>query len=298
MSVSDSGDEKLRTAVLGTGIMGSAMTRNLLAAGLPTTVWDRSAGATMPLAEAGALVAASAAEAVRDARVVITMLPTPDAVSSVVFDGGVAGAFGAGAAWAQMGTIGAADTAEIAGRLGQLRPDVLFVDAPVSGSKGPAEKGQLLILASGPSAAEAITRPVFSAIGRKTLWLGEAGQGSQMKLVINAYMSILIEGVAEALELATQLGVDSAKLAEAIEGGPLDAPIADAKLHKMERGDYAPEFPLQWALKDVDLAMSAAPGATLPLLAALSRQWHSAVDAGHGREDVSAARLGLANTND
>jgi len=176
MSVSDSGDERLRTAVLGTGIMGSAMTRNLLAAGLPTTVWDRSAGATMPLAEAGALVAASAAEAVRDARVVITMLPTPDAVSSVVFDGGVAGAFGAGAAWAQMGTIGAADTAEIAGRLGQLRPDVLFVDAPVSGSKGPAEKGQLLILASGPSAAEAITRPVFSAIGRKTLWLGEAVQ--------------------------------------------------------------------------------------------------------------------------
>ena len=103
--------------------------------------------------------------------------------------------------------------------------------------------------------------------------------------------------LAEALELATQLGVDAAMLAEAIEGGPLDAPIADAKLHKMERGDYAPEFPLQWALKDVDLALTEAPGATLPLLAALSRQWHATVDAGHGREDVSVARLGLANVD-
>jgi 3-hydroxyisobutyrate dehydrogenase and related beta-hydroxyacid dehydrogenases len=86
--------------------------------------------------------------------------------------------------------------------------DVMFVDAPVSGSKGPAEAGQLLILASGPPAAAAAVRPVFSAIGRKTVWLGEAGQGSRMKLVVNAYMSILIEGVAEALELAGRLGID------------------------------------------------------------------------------------------
>jgi len=116
-----------------------------------------------------------------------------------------------------------------------------------------------------------------------------------MKLVVNAYMSILIEGVAEALELATQLGIDTAMLAEAIEGGPLDAPIADAKLHKMESGDYAPEFPLQWALKDVDLAIGAVPNARLPLLEALARQWRATVDAGHGREDVSAARLGLTD---
>ena len=223
------------------------------------------------------------------------MLPTADVVHDVILDGGAAREFAEGAAWAQMGTIGVAATAEIASRLGRLRPDVVFVDAPVSGSKGPAEQGQLLILASGPSAAEAITGPVFSAIGRKTVWLGEVGQGSRMKLAVNAYMSVLIEGVAEALELATHLGIDAVMLAEAIEGGPLDAPIADAKLHKMERADYAPEFPLQWALKDVDLAIAAAPGATLPLLAALSRQWRSVVDAGHGREDVSVARLGLAD---
>jgi 3-hydroxyisobutyrate dehydrogenase len=192
-----------------------------------------------------------------------------------------------------MGTIGVAPATSLADRLGELRPDVLFVDAPVSGSKGPAETGQLLILASGPPQARPVVGPVFSVIGRKAVWLGPAGHGSAMKLVVNAYMSILIEGVAEALELAGRVGIDTSKLAEAIEGGPLDAPIADAKLHKMEQGDFAPEFPLQWALKDVDLAIEAAGGGTLPLLAALSGQWHAAVDAGHGRDDVSAARLAL-----
>jgi 3-hydroxyisobutyrate dehydrogenase len=292
MPGADKHDENSLVAVLGVGIMGSAMARRLLAAGRRTAVWDRSGSAAAALADAGALAAASPEEAVRDARVVITMLPTGDVVNSVVSDR-VAEAFAEGAAWAQMGTIGVSAIAQIAERLGRLRPDVMFVDAPVSGSKGPAETGQLLILASGPRGAEAIVSPVFSVIGRKTVWLGEAGQGSRMKLVVNAYMSTLIEGVAEALELAERLGIDAAGLAEAIEGGPLDAPIADAKLHKMERADFAPEFPLEWALKDVDLAIDAANGGTLPLLNSLSRQWRTAVADGHGRQDVSAARLAL-----
>jgi len=293
MTAPDHDRRDLRVAVLGTGIMGSAMARKLVAAGLPTTVWDRSPSVAAALGKAGAVVAASAADAAGDAQVVITMLPTAEVVTAVAFDGGVAEALAAGAVWAQMGTIGVAATTEIAGRLAEQRPDVLFVDAPVSGSKGPAESGQLLILASGPPAAEAIVAPAFSAIGRKTVWLGQAGQGTRMKLVVNAYMSVLIEGVAEAVELAGRLGIDAARLDEVIEGGPLDAPIADAKLHKIERGDFAPEFPLEWALKDVDLALSAAGGDTLPLLAALARQWRAAVDAGHGRQDISAARLAL-----
>jgi 3-hydroxyisobutyrate dehydrogenase len=225
--------------------------------------------------------------------VVITMLPTAEVVGSVVFEGGVVDALAPGCVWAQMGTIGVEGTLATRDRLGARRPDVVFVDAPVSGSKGPAEQGQLLILASGPAGAADTVGPVFAAIGRKTVWLGEVGKGSQVKLVVNAYMSILIEGVAEALELADRLGIGHQQLEAVIEGGPLDAPIADAKLHKMDQGDFATEFPLEWALKDVDLAISAAQGKDLPLLAALSRQWHLAVDAGHGRQDVSAARLAL-----
>jgi len=283
-----------QTAVLGTGIMGAAMTRNLVSAGLRTTIWDRSEQATAPLARAGARAAASPAEAVRDAEVVITMLPTPAVLESVMFPA-VVQSFMRGAVWAQMGTIGPDATADIASQIRQLRPDVLFVDAPVSGSKGPAENGQLLILASGPREAEALVERAFSAIGRKTVWLGDAGQGSRMKLVVNAYMCILIEGVAEALELASSLGVDPSGLAGVIEGGPLDAPIADAKLHKMQTGDYAPEFPLEWALKDVDLAIQTADDDRLPLLEGLSRQWRAAVQAGHGREDVSAVRLAVGS---
>jgi 3-hydroxyisobutyrate dehydrogenase len=282
-------------AVIGSGIMGSAMARNLIAAGLSTTVWDRSKSATDPLSNAGASVATSVAEAVRDAAVVITMLPTAEIASAAVLDDGVSDALAPGAVLAQMGTIGVLGTTDLASSLGKLRPDVMFVDAPVSGSKGPAESGQLLILASGPPEARPIVAPAFDAIGRKTVWLGEAGQGTRMKLVINAYMSVLIEGVAEALVLARRLGIDAAQLEECIEGGPLDAPIADAKLHKMEGGDFAPEFPLEWALKDVNLAIDEAGDGSLPILAALSAQWQAAVEAGHGREDISAAVLALGD---
>jgi 3-hydroxyisobutyrate dehydrogenase len=279
-------------AVIGIGIMGSAMASNLLRVGFPTVVWDRSTSAAAGLAGRGAKAAAHPGDAVSEADVVITMLPTDAVVESVMFDDGVVDFFRRGAVWAQMGTIGFEATEQIAKRLGERRPDVYFVDAPVSGSKGPATSGELLILASGAREAKARLEPVFSAIGRKTVWLGDAGQGSKMKLVVNSYLCILIEGLAETLSLANRLGVDSGRLEDAIEGGPLDTPLADAKLHKMEKGDFAPEFPLEWALKDVDLAI-AASGGSLPLMAALSAQWHAAVDAGHGREDISAARLAL-----
>ena len=295
MAGTNDSDARAAVAVIGAGIMGSAMARNLVAAGLDTRVWDRSPAATGPLADAGAVVSASAREAVRDAGVVITMLPTADVVESVIFDGGVVEAFADGCVWAQMGTIGVEATLRIRDRLAAQWPGVMFVDAPVSGSKGPAEQGQLLILASGPAAAADSLGPVFDVIGRKTVWLGEAGRGSQMKLVVNAYLSILIEGVAETMELADRLGIGHEQLAEVIEGGPLDAPLADAKLHKMDRQDYAAEFPLEWALKDVDLVIDAAGGEAPPLLAALSGQWHAAVAAGHGRQDISAARLALAS---
>ena len=291
--MTDTNRQRPTVAVIGAGIMGSAMARNLVGAGVNTRVWDRSAAATGPLGEAGAVVAASARAAVRDAQVVITMLPTADVVESVIFDDGVAEAFADGCAWAQMGTIGVEATLHIRDRLAGQRPTVTFVDAPVSGSKGPAEQAQLLILASGPAAAADVLGPVFDILGRKTVWLGPVGQGSLMKLIVNAYMSVLIEGVAESMELADRLGIGHQQLVEVIEGGPLDAPIAEAKLQKMDRGDYAAEFPLEWALKDVDLAIAAAGGQPPPLLAALSEQWHAAVAAGHGRQDISAARLAL-----
>lgn len=273
--------------------MGSAMARNLLAAGFRTVVWDGSRSATAPLVETGAVAPASATEAVHGVNVVITMLPTPEAVRDVMLDGGALDAMAPGACWAQMGTIGVEATLEIRDRVAGRRSDVMFIDAPVSGSKGPAEHAQLTILASGPSAATQMVEPVFSAIGRQTVWLGEGGKGSQLKLVTNAYLAVLVEGIAEAMALADHWGIEHARLADVIEGGPLDAPLALAKLRKIDEQDFVAEFPLEWALKDVDLAVAAGPAGALPVLTTLSSVWRVAVEQGHGREDVSAIRLAL-----
>ena len=147
MNAADKPGTDRPVAVLGTGIMGSAMARNLIVAGLRPKVWDRSQSATAQLSAAGAQAAASPAEAVSDAEVVITMLPNADAINSVIFADGVTDAFSQGAVKAQMGTIGVTATTDFRDSAGfNFGPDMMFVDAPVSGSKGPAEAGQLLIL--------------------------------------------------------------------------------------------------------------------------------------------------------
>jgi 3-hydroxyisobutyrate dehydrogenase len=291
-------------AVLGTGTLGAPMARNLLAAGLPVTVWDRTPGRTRPLRDLGASMARTPADAAGAAGVVITMVSTPDAVRSLALEAGVLDGLAEGAVWAQMATIGLAATTELAALTAERRPDVAFVDAPVSGTKGPAEAGKLLILASGPDSAQSPLEPVFAAIGGRTLWLGEAGRGTRLKLVLNAWLAFLMEGVAETAALADRLGVSQDEFTDAIRGGPLAAGVAMAKLGKIAAKDFDPDFALQWALKDVGLALTAATHTkdadakdadedTLPVLAAVARQWQSAAAAGLGPLDVIAARLAL-----
>ena len=278
---------------IGLGVMGGQMVDRLLNHGHTVTGYNRTRAKAQWLIDKGMKFSDTPGGVSAAADVTLSMVTNSTALEEVAEGpNGILSGISAGKVLIDMSTVSPAVSKSLAKKVREKGADM--VDAPVSGSKGPAASGQLLILASGPREAEAVVRPAFSAIGRKTVWLGEAGQGSRMKLVVNAYMSILIEGVAEALELADRLGVDRASLAEAIEGGPLDAPIADAKLHKMERGDYAVEFPLKWALKDVDLALASAGADPPPLLHALSPQWHAAVDAGLGGEDVSAARAALA----
>jgi 3-hydroxyisobutyrate dehydrogenase len=279
-------------AVLGTGTMGSAFASNLLRAGFRTVVWNRTPAAVSALAELGAVVAGSPAEAVRSAGVAITMVSDGEAVREVAVDRGMLAGLAAGAVWAQMGTIGVAATDRMTALTAALRPDVAFVDAPVSGSKVPAEQGELLVLASGPPRAVEVVEPVFSVLGRRTVWLGAAGRGSRMKLVVNSWLAVLVEGMAESAALADRLGIASDELRDALDGGALAAPLAVAKLAKLTAGDYAPEFSLAWALKDVDLSLVSDPR-PLPALAAIAEQWHRAADDGLGRLDVAAARLAL-----
>jgi 3-hydroxyisobutyrate dehydrogenase len=273
--------------------MGSAFAANLLGAGFTTVVWNRTASAVSALAERGAVAAGSPADAVRSADVAITMVTDGDAVRDVAVNGGMLAGLAPGAVWAQMGTIGVAATDRMATLTAGRRPDVAFVDAPVSGSKAPAEQGELLVLASGPPRAVELLEPVFSVLGRRTLWLGEAGRATRMKLVLNSWLAVLVEGMAESAALADRLGIGYGELRDALDGGPLAAPLAVAKLAKLAAGDYAPEFSLAWALKDVDLSLDSDPR-PLPILTAIATQWHQAADDGLGRMDVSAARLALA----
>jgi 3-hydroxyisobutyrate dehydrogenase len=280
---------KPAVAVLGTGIMGAGMTRSALRAGLPVRAWNRTRERAEPLSEDGAEVVDSVAQAVEGADLVVTMLSDGDAVLAVAE--AALDAAGEDALWLQMSTIGIASherCAELAARHG-----VELVDAPVVGTKQPAEQGKLTVLASGPDAARERCEPLFDAVGQRTIWLGAAGAGTRLKLVINSWIVSLIEGLAETLATADALDVDKRQFLEAIEGGPLDLPYAQLKGGMMIERSFDPQFSLELAAKDARLAVEAleAHGLDLPLARAIATRLQEGVDAGHGGEDMAATYL-------
>jgi 3-hydroxyisobutyrate dehydrogenase len=215
-------------AVIGTGTMGSAIARRLLDHGLTVDVWDRSRKQSLALVEFGATAFDDPADAVGAATVVLTLLPTAEAVTDVMIGRRVVDAMAPQSTWAQMGTIGVDAIQSLDREVRSRRSDIRFVDAPVSGSRHPAETGQLLVLASGPETAVEPLRPVFDAIGRRTLWLGSAGTGSRVKLVLNTWRAFEVEAAAEAAALANYLSIEPEILAEAVDGNPLASPSAGA----------------------------------------------------------------------
>src|SRR4051794_3262414 len=172
-------------AILGTGRMGDALAHKLLAAGFAVRVWNRTPERTDAAVAAGATAARNPADAVAEADIVLTMLTDGMATASVIAPagGGALAAMPAGCTWIQMGTIGLTWT-DLLGA-GAASSGVAFVDAPVSGSVRAARAGELLVLASGAEAAREAAAPVFEAIGRRTVWLGDAGAGSRLKLALN-----------------------------------------------------------------------------------------------------------------
>ena len=284
---------KPRVAVLGTGIMGAGIAERLLDEGFTVDVWDRTPAVAGRIAERGANAHADVTDAVRAADVVITMLATPDAVIDLMLRRGGLEAVRARSVWAQMATIGVEATESLSAEVGKRRPDVSFVDSPVTGTREPARNGQLTILASGPDAGRTILEPVFAVLGNRVLWLGPAGQGTRMKLVLNTWLAFEVEAVAEVSATAHRLGVSYDSLLAAVKGGPLASGTALARLAKMETSDDSPQFPLEWALKDLDLTVAAASTSTAPVAAAIADRWRGLVGQGLGRLDVSAARHGL-----
>jgi 3-hydroxyisobutyrate dehydrogenase len=267
--------------------MAMDMAASALRAGIPTIVWNRSPAPTRDLAGLGADVAEIAADAARRAAIVVTMVTDTDAVLSIARDQGMLAALAPGAIWAQMATIGVAGTERVAAMIRAERPDVTLLDAPVSGSREPAEQGQLTIFASGPEQARPRVAALFDALGQRTIWVGAVGAGSRVKLVNNTLVAFAAEAVANAAALARRLGLQTETVIQALAGSPLVSPWQAAKLQRIATGEFSAQFGLSLALKDVRLALQAADDDRLVTLGCLAEEWQQAVDAGLGDQDLT-----------
>lgn len=282
-------------ALLGIGTMGHGMAESALRAGLPTIVWDLHPEHSRALAGLGAQVADTAADATAGAGIVVTMVPDADAVMSIATDHGMLDALAPDAIWAQMSTIGVSGIDRVAALVGSGRPDVTLLDAPVSGSKEPAEHGELTIFASGPDAARRRVAPLFDALGQRTVWVGPVGAGSRMKLVNNTLLAFKAEGLASSVAVAHRLGLDTASVLDALGGGPLLSPWDTGKLERIVKDDYSAQFALALALKDVHLALDAVDANRFEAFASLAHEWEHAVDRGLGGEDLTVVARVLEN---
>ncbi|MBO8190911.1 NAD(P)-dependent oxidoreductase [Streptomyces oryzae] len=289
--------DETSVAVLGTGTMGAAMARNLAAAGLRVRAWNRTRARAEPLTGHGITVTDEAAEAVRGADTVLTSLY--DGPAALAAMRAAAPGLAAGTVWVQTGTVGP-DGLELLAEFAEAHA-LRFLDAPVLGTRAPAEAGELTVLASGDPGLRRRVTPVFDAIGAKTLWLGEQpGAASRLKLVVNNWVLTLINGTAETLALAEGLGVEPGDFLGAVAGGPLDVPYLQAKAKLILEGAYEASFPLSGARKDAELIADAAgnAGVRLDATPAIAQRLRRAEAQGHGTDDAAASYYASYDASD
>lgn len=281
-------------AVLGAGgTMGRGLAQNLSGAGFEVRAWNRSPGKAVPLTEHGVRLLDTPAQAAQGAGTILTIVSDAEAVVGCME--GEAGALAAplreDTIWLQMSTIGEEGTERC---IALARDQGLeFVDAPVLGTKQPALRGELVILASGPDRLHDRLAPVFDAVGERTIWVGGAGDGTRLKLAVNSWVLTVVEGGAETLALAESMGLDPRLVLDALQGGPLDLPYLQIKGRAMIERDFEDaSFRLALAAKDAALVEAAATarGLDLPVLSAIRRRLAQGVPA-HGDEDMSATFL-------
>jgi 3-hydroxyisobutyrate dehydrogenase len=271
--------------------MGLPMARNLVRAGVSVRAWNRSTDKAQPLAGDGATVCETPDEAAEGADVLLTMLADTDAVIESATQ--ALERLGGDAVWVQMSTIGETGT-ERCEELARERR-VRFVDAPVLGTKQPAEEGKLVVLASGPEELVDRLAPIFDAVGQKTIWVGEAGAGTRLKVVCNGWVLTVTEGCAEMIALAQGLEIDPSLVFDAIEGGALDLPYLRIKGKAILERNFEPMFRLKLAAKDAALIEESADrhGVDVPLFGLIREQMSRAAEE-HGDEDMAATYFASA----
>jgi len=281
---------------IGLGIMGEPMARNLLAGGFGLTVFNRSPTKTTGLREAGAKVAASPLGVGRENETVILMLTGPEAIDAVL--GGAEGLLGEGSRCrtvVNMSTVAPAYSESLAERLAER--GVTLIDAPVSGSKKPAEDGTLVILAGGPQRTVAALEPAFLCMGKKVVFCGAAGKASAMKMVVNLLLGTMIGGLSEALSLGEKCGLETATILDTVLAGPLGCTLFALKAEMFKSGEYPVQFPFKHMLKDLDFILETARqrGSGAKLGAALQELYKAGLEEGLGEFDFAAIKKVVAS---
>jgi 3-hydroxyisobutyrate dehydrogenase len=280
----------MRVSVLGTGIMGAAMARSLARDGHDVAVWNRTADRARAVEAERITAYATVGEAVRDAAVVLTVVYDADSVLGLTPE--IVGSLGADAVWAQVSTVGPVGIRRVADAAAAVSDRLL--DAPVLGTRQPAEDGKLVVLASGPALARERAQTVFDAIGSRTMAVGdEVGPASALKLVCNSWVASVNTAVAQAVGLAEALDLDPRLFLEAIRGGPTDSGYAQVKGSMMVEHRWdEPAFALDSVVKDIGLMVEAARDSGYPdeLLATLLALYDRASERGYGGADMAAVR--------
>jgi len=280
---------KAKVGFLGLGIMGAPMAANILKAGYPLTVYNRTAAKAESLAKLGAKVAPTPKALAQESDRIIAMVTGPEALYELLFGPeGAAAAFGPEQVFINMSSVSPSFTLEL-GK--QLAPTAIrFVDAPVSGTKKPAEDAQLVILAGGNRQRVQELEPLFLAMGKKVIYCGGVGRGSMMKMFINLLLGLMMEGFAEALNFGRLGGLDLEAMLEVVASGAMNAPMFQVKAPNIRDKHYPPAFPLKHLCKDAKFVVDTAYelGAPVPAGQTLLHLYRLGVARGWGDEDISA----------
>ena len=276
--------------------MGLPMSQRLCAAGCNVSIWNRTPGKADSLGKLGATVYAQAADAVRSADIVVSMLESGPVVDDVLFKQGVADAMKAGALFVDMASVKPREARVHAARLGAL--GIAHLDAPVSGGVVGAEDGKLVIMVGGKAADFKRAQPVFAHWGRAT-HVGPHGSGQLTKLANQMIVGITIGAVAEALLFIQRGGADMAKVKEAITGGFADSRILQVHGQRMVERDFAPRARMSIQLKDMRNALATADeiGFTAPVTALFEKLYAEAIEHGLSDLDHSGLFVELASRN-
>jgi 3-hydroxyisobutyrate dehydrogenase-like beta-hydroxyacid dehydrogenase len=280
---------KPKIGFLGLGIMGGAMAANILRAGYPLMVYNRTAAKSEALAQIGAGVASTPEHLAQATEVIIAMVTGPEALDALLWGPeGAASALNEKKVFINMSSVSPRYTREIAAKLAPS--GVTFIDAPVSGTKKPAEEGSLAILTGGPQAKIKELEPLFLTMGKKVIYCGDVGQGSMMKMFINLLLGVMMAGFAECLNFGRLGGLDFEAMLDTVASGAMNAPMFQAKAANLRDKNYPAAFPFKHLAKDAKFVVDTAyeSGAPVALGQMVLHLYRLGVAQGWGDEDISA----------